>query len=109
MRPPAVSRPGVALVKEVITFYESRRCAALAGNQAILYSIVNATQNGTRLRASDAFVEVRGEARVMEVKRLDRQRTELFHFVLLLLLLLLAAIGFLFLPKKIGKTGSLLV
>ncbi|HLE21999.1 MAG TPA: hypothetical protein VJB88_12860, partial [Vicinamibacteria bacterium] len=40
----------------------------------------------------------------MEVKRLDRQRTELFHFVLLLLLLLLAVIGFLSYHQEQGKT-----
>ena len=44
----------------------------------------------------------------MEVKRLDRQRTELFHFVLLLLLLLLAVIGFLSYHQEQGNTIPLL-
>ena len=40
----------------------------------------------------------------MDVKRLDKQRTEIFHFVLWLLLVLLAVIGFLSFRQGQGGT-----
>ena len=45
----------------------------------------------------------------MDVKRLDKQRTEIFHFVLWLLLVLLAVIGFLSFRQGQGGTIPLLV